>query len=111
MATANNRAIRVRGNAGINGTPEKKTRAKGTSRPSKLPGFDGLNIIKKLITPLPDDYVVELLSKRKCHRTIGWGPDLDSANKCYNVILTTYPRTTVRLRQRTQAILEQLRRD
>jgi hypothetical protein len=57
---------------------------------------DDENIMKKLRTPLNDDYVVELLSEHgDCERIIGWGPDLDAAHQCYDATVSKYPHTTV----------------
>jgi hypothetical protein len=57
------------------------------------------------ITPLDDDYVVELLSEHGKRRAIiGWGRDIDAAHKCYDDTLRQYPHTWVRLRQGKQTI-------
>jgi hypothetical protein len=62
-------------------------------------------IMKKLRSPLPDEYVVELLSEHgDCDRIIGWGPDLGAAHQCYHETARKCLHTAVRLRQGTQAI-------
>jgi hypothetical protein len=72
--------------------------------------FDDENIMKKLRTPLTDDYVVELICEHgDCDRIIGWGSDLDAAHQCYEATVRKYPHTTVRLRKGMQLIALRMR--
>lgn len=62
-------------------------------------------MVEKRIKPLPEDYVVELLSEHGDRdRIVGWGPDIDAAHQCYDDTVKKYPHDTVRLRQGTQPI-------
>jgi hypothetical protein len=55
--------------------------------------------------PLPNDYVVELLSETgKRHRLIGWGSDIDAARRCYDDTSKEYPHTWGKMRQGKQTI-------
>ena len=56
-------------------------------------------MVEKRIKPLPEDYVVELLSEHGDRdRIVGWGPDVDAAHQCYDDTVKKYPHDTVRLR-------------
>jgi|RhiMetStandDraft_4_1073278.scaffolds.fasta_scaffold682104_1 hypothetical protein len=67
-------------------------------------------MVEKRIKPLPEDYVVELLSEHgDCDRIVGWGPDVDAAHQCYDDTVKKYPHDTVRLRQGTQSIVLSMR--
>ena len=63
-------------------------------------------------SPLPDDYVVELLSehgKRRC--LIGWADNVHAARECYEAAMVQYPHTMIRLRQGKQPLALKLRID
>jgi len=55
--------------------------------------------------PLPDDYVIELLSEHgKKRRILGWGSNVDQAYEHYDAALREHPHTWVRLRLGKQII-------
>jgi hypothetical protein len=59
----------------------------------------------KCSAPLPNDFVVELLSEHGKRRAlIGWGADVGAAHECYDATLKQYPHTRVRMRQGKQTI-------
>ena len=59
--------------------------------------------------PLPDDYVVELLSEHgKKRRILGWGSNVDQAYERYDAALRDHPHTWVSLLQGKQIIAVQV---